>query len=345
MATAKKLPSGSWRVRVYSYTDSNGKKHYESFTASTKQQAEQMANKFSRSQTRADDVTVEQCVASYISANAGILSPSTIYGYQKDSKRFEPINHLKIRKLTSEDIQKFISGLSERGLSAKTIRNTYGLLSASLSFRGVDEHFKIHLPSVPKKRQYAPSEAQIRELYQRANPNIRKAIMLGCHSLRRGEICGLKYKDLSGNVLYVHSDVVTNGKKWIHKETPKTGSSNRYIYLSDDNLELLGSGKPDDYIVPIKPSTIGSGLYKLCKAIGIKMRFHDTRVYFSSIAANMGISDIYVSHLGGWSENSAVLKEHYQKPFETANEEYAHKLNEHLDDVFKKYDTKYDTDI
>ena len=36
MATAKKLPSGKYRVRSYSHTDSNGKKIYKSFTAATK---------------------------------------------------------------------------------------------------------------------------------------------------------------------------------------------------------------------------------------------------------------------------------------------------------------------
>lgn len=33
MATAKKLPSGSWRCQVYDYTDENGKRHYKSFTS------------------------------------------------------------------------------------------------------------------------------------------------------------------------------------------------------------------------------------------------------------------------------------------------------------------------
>ena len=36
MAKAKKLPSGNWRVRVYSHTTPDGQKKYESFTASTK---------------------------------------------------------------------------------------------------------------------------------------------------------------------------------------------------------------------------------------------------------------------------------------------------------------------
>lgn len=43
MATAKKLPSGSWRCLVYGYTDSNNKRHYKSFTANTKKEAERLA--------------------------------------------------------------------------------------------------------------------------------------------------------------------------------------------------------------------------------------------------------------------------------------------------------------
>lgn len=48
MATAKKLPSGSWRCQVYDYTDKNGKRHYKSFTSTDqstkgKREAERMA--------------------------------------------------------------------------------------------------------------------------------------------------------------------------------------------------------------------------------------------------------------------------------------------------------------
>ena len=48
MATAKKLPSGSWRCQVYDYTDANGKRHYKSFTSDNpttkgKRAAEKMA--------------------------------------------------------------------------------------------------------------------------------------------------------------------------------------------------------------------------------------------------------------------------------------------------------------
>ncbi len=40
MATAKKLPSGKYRCLIYDYTDQSGKRHYKSFTAKTKKDAE-----------------------------------------------------------------------------------------------------------------------------------------------------------------------------------------------------------------------------------------------------------------------------------------------------------------
>lgn len=46
MAKAKKLPSGSWRVRVYDGKDAAGKNIYRSFTAATKKQAEFLAAEY-----------------------------------------------------------------------------------------------------------------------------------------------------------------------------------------------------------------------------------------------------------------------------------------------------------
>ena len=40
MATAKKLPSGSWRVQLYAGKTPDGKRQYLSFTRPTKKEAE-----------------------------------------------------------------------------------------------------------------------------------------------------------------------------------------------------------------------------------------------------------------------------------------------------------------
>jgi len=333
---AKKLPSGNWRVQVYVGTK-DGKKIRKSFTASSKAEVEVMAAMFKADTDRrqTEDITVKEAVERYLEANRNTLSPSTIYGYSKDAKRFAPINNMKIRRLTSNDLQHFISDLVDSGLSPKSVKNTYGLLRTVLSYSGIEKKFLIHLPSQPRKPKFAPEDEQIRVLYENANRNMKVAIMLAAfHSLRRGEVCGLKYGDISGNTLYVHSDMVksADGKSWVHKEVPKTDVSNRTIYLTDEELEIIGTGNKDDYIVPLTPGSVGTEFYYLKKQVGIDIRFHDLRAYFSSVAAAI-MPDIYLSHLGGWREGSQVLKQSYQKPIKSINEGYAKKLNDRFKDV------------
>ena len=337
MAKAKKLPSGNWRVRVYSHTDSEGKKHYESFTAPTKQQAEVLGAKFAASndRKRASDVTISEAVDSYIKSNDGTLSPSTIKGYYKDAKYYAPINHLRVRKVTTADLQRFISDLSARGLSPKTVSNVWGLLKSSLDFAGCEQRFKVHLPPIKKERLYAPPAKDVIRLYNAANPKLKIAIMLaGFHGLRRGEIAALKYSDLTGDTLYIHSDIVKGVNGWVHKETPKTGASIRTIHLRAKELELIGTGNPNDYIVGLLPSSIGTNFHNLKKRLGITgIRFHDLRVYFASSAVAAGISDTYLSHMGGWREGSQSLKRFYEKPIQEIDTEYAKMLNDFFENM------------
>lgn len=339
MAKAKKLPSGSWNIRVYSHTDSSGKQIYESFTASSKREAEMLALQFKAKNDRnkKQDLTVEECVRSYIDSNKNVLSPSTLRGYEADLKRLKPLHHVRIGKITSRDIQQFVSDLSAEK-SPKTVKNTYSLLITSLSACDVDKHFKVNLPTIPKKAKFAPENEQIKALFENANPVMKRAIMLAAfHSLRRGEICGLTYGDLKGNALLVHSDMILGTDGWVHKQTPKTDSSYRQIVLTDKEIELLGTGSPDEYIVPIKPSTLDGNFKRLCSKLGIEgLIFHNLRSYFASIGVAIGIPDIYLSHMGGWRENSSVLKEHYQKKIVSIDEAYTNKMNDYFESFMQE---------
>lgn len=334
MARATKLPSGSWRCRIYTHTDSQGKKHYESFTASTKQQAEMMAAKFANTadKKRAADITVKEAVEEYLKTNEGVLSPSTILNYTKDAKRIEPLYNMRIRKLTSSDIQSWISELSAKGLAPKTVKNTYGLLRSSLTFSGLENNFSIHLPKAKKKRKFAPENEQIIALYNAAPRKMKIAIALAAHhSLRRGEISAIKYKDITGNILYIHSDMVHGKDGWVHKEIPKTDTSNRNVYLSDEELALIGVGSPEAYVVPLVPSSIGTNFFNIRKRVGLEhIRFHDLRVYFASISVAMGMSETTLAHLGGWKEGSSALRDHYKKSIESIDEGYAKKMNDYF---------------
>ena len=84
MAKKKKnaLPSGSIRVQVYDYTDAEGKKHYKSFTAPTKKQAQAMAADWKANKEKApapaEDMTVYEAVGRYMDVKRAVLSPATL---------------------------------------------------------------------------------------------------------------------------------------------------------------------------------------------------------------------------------------------------------------------------
>ena len=334
MPKAKKLPSGSWRCRAYAGKDKNGHKHQESFTAPTKAEAEMLASEYAAKKRTLNvrrDLTVEEAVDGYIKAKEAVSSPSTIRGYRQMQRcRYDSINSKKIRSLTSEDMQLFISELVKKGLSPKTIRNVYGLLTASVALYDDFAHFRVTLPTKQKKRPQSPSDDAVRALYEAASPQMKVCIALGCRSVRRGEISALKYEDIVDGVAHIHADMVKNSDgKWIYKEIPKTEGSDRYIKVPD-----FGSGT--GYIVEWSPDSITKRFIELRNSLGLTIRFHDLRHYFASTAAVLQIPDIYTADLGGWQRDGRTMKAVYQNNIKSMSDYYAEKMNDHLSKVLKE---------
>ena len=336
MATAKRLPSGSYRVQVYSHTDSTGRRHYESFTAPTKREAEMLAAEWANKKERQErfDLTVGEAITGYIRAKEGVLSPSTIRGYKTQLRNnYKEISHKPIRKLTSEDLQLFISSLSG-SLTPKSVRNIYGLLSSALSLYLPDTTFKVTLPSKTNKRPVSPSDADIQALFEAATAPMKKCIALAAFgSLRRGEICALTFADLNGRVLTVDKDMVqAPDNSWIVKDMPKNSQSIRKVVLPDKVVELLGQGRPEERLVEYEnPGSVGSGFWKLAKKKNLSIRFHDLRHYFASIGAVLNIPDTYLADFGGWQRGSSVMKAVYQNNITPMSDLYSNKMAEHFD--------------
>ena len=345
MPTAKKQPSGMYRCRVYSHTDAQGKQHYRSFTAPTKTEAESLANKFSgkADRTARVDLTVNEVLNGYISAKNGVLSPSTVRGYRQMEKHFEKIGHKKIRRLTSSEVQAFISDLA-KDHSPKTVMNIYGFLTASVALYDPDISWRVKLPPKQKKRTQAATDAQITKLFQEASPMLQKCIALAAFtSMRRGEICALKYKDIQGDCIHVHADMVHDEHgAWIYKDYPKTADSDRFAPVPADVIALLGTGDPDEYIIEWIPDTVTKRFIELRDKLGLGgIRFHDLRKYYASIAAAL-IPDIYAESFGGWRHGSRVMKEVYQQKIDPLEEQYANTMRDHFSKLIAKHDSKHD---
>lgn len=336
MPKAKKLPSGSWRVQVYSHKDGSGKKHYESFTAPTKKEAELKALEWSNrcDRKKQSQLNVSEAIEGYINAKRGVLSPSTIRGYERMYRNnYAPLLNKPIKKLTTEELQIFVSDLAG-SMSAKSVSNIYGLLSSSLSFYMPDKVFRVSLPQRVRQKTTAPSDEDVQALFNAAAPEMKKCIALAAFgSLRRGEIAALTFSDLQGGVLSVTKDIIQdNDNKWILKEIPKSQASIREVSLPDSVVELLGNGDPNEKIVKYaNPSSISKCFIKLRDKIGVSVRFHDLRHYFASIGAVLGVPDNYLSDFGGWRRGSSVMKEVYQNNIVPISEAYSKKMRNYFD--------------
>lgn len=337
MPTARRLPSGNYRCKVFSHTDSEGKNHYESFTAHTKQEAELMASQFKMQKKRRlrCDLTVLEAVDGYIKAKTNVLSPSTIRSYlQMRNTRFQEIGHIPIKRISNEQVQLWVSNLSTK-ISPKTVRNIYGLFSSSIGLYSPDTVFRITFPRRTLKRKIAPSDEVIGALYSIANHNMKKAIALAAFcSLRRGEISALKYSDIKVDTLEVNRDMVQgSNNQWVVKDFPKTNDSIRKVYLPKELIDLIGEGEPNDLVVPILPSTITTEFVRLRKIVGVDIRFHDLRHYFASIGAVLNIPQTYLEDFGGWSKGSSVMRGVYQKRIEDRERMYADRILSHASEV------------
>ena len=92
MKKKNQLPSGSYRVQVYSHADADGKKHYKSFTAPSKKLAQAAANDWLAKRDAGiqtpDDLTVYEAITRYVNVKKGVLSPSTLKEYAGMQKRY-----------------------------------------------------------------------------------------------------------------------------------------------------------------------------------------------------------------------------------------------------------------
>ena len=251
---------------------------------------------------------------------------------------FAEINNKKIKKLTSSDIQFFISNLSVT-MSPKSVKNIYGLLMPSIALFAPDLSFKVTLPTRNHKTLPSPSDEDVVALYKSASPWLQKCILLGAFvGMRRGEIASLKFKDIDGEYIHIHSDMVQDEEgNWIYKETPKNYSSIRRIWVHPAIIKLLGTGSPDSYVVDHNPNSISKCFIHMRDKMEVNVRFHDLRHYCMSIGAAVGIPDIYMADFGGYRHNSPVLKNTYQGNIKSISDGYSKQLGEYFARVAEKF--------
>lgn len=261
MATAKKLPSGSWRCQVYSHNepvfDSNGypvidpktkrqkqKRIYVSFTSDDpskrgKAEAEHAAAEYqlnkgknnSRRKQKSGNMTLKNAMEQYISDTQAVLSGTTIQGYKKEQyDSYSFLMDKKLREITSDDLQ-YAVDMDTKRVSKRSKKN-----KKPISPKTVRNTFNYVLTVI---RHYYPGDSYIVKL-----PTVPKKVkellpaqtvinlikgtdielpcLLACWlSFSMSEIRGIRLKDISGDYITLNQVVVDIDCTPTPKETGK----------------------------------------------------------------------------------------------------------------------------
>lgn len=338
MATARKLPSGNYRVNLFVGLDADGKRKYKSFTAPTKKEAELMAAQYnvSKKEKPKVELTVKEAVEKYIDNKSNVLSPSTVRAYRSCLKNdFQKIAHIKICDLDSETVQKFINVFAIDH-SPKTVKNVYTLLASAVAECDPDHKFSVKLPKRQRPTITIPTSEQIKALlaYLAPKPEILCAVLVASIlGLRRGEICALEWSDIKNGKLYVNKSLAhTRDNQWVVKP-PKTKSGTRSItvppYLEEKLLKLKNSDTKDERIFHMNPNNLTDAFIAARKALGFTFRLHDLRHYNASIMIYLGVPDVNAMERMGHA-TTHMLKTVYQHILEEKKTEEDEKINEFM---------------
>lgn len=346
MATAKKLPSGSWRCLVYDYTDSDGKRIYKSFTSEDpnpkgKREAELMAAEYAANKKKLanskSNVTVGQAILDYCNLKNNVLSPSTIREYLRMQRNnYDAIKDTKLKDISNDVVQKWVN-IFAANHSPKSVKNAYGLLRAVIDTYEPDIKLHITLPQRVQPQLYVPSDNDIKAIlayFSENDKDMEIAVYLAAFgTLRRSEVCALTAADIHGNQISINKAVVhTTSNEWVVKTT-KTVSSTQCVEMPAFVIQKLPkSGN----LVNLTPNQVTQRFERALHHLEITpFRFHDLRHYAASIMHAIGVPDQYIMQRGGWSSDN-TLKSIYRGTLEEYTKKYNDITLQHFNDMQHK---------
>ena len=241
------------------------------------------------------------------------------------------IGNIPLEKLTTMDLQKFYrrlltKGRMERieskdqpkGLSAKTVRNINQVISSAMDLAVAQKIIlnnptdSCELPKVEhKEMQTVPAEQLSAFLEEAKRSGVYEMYYIELATgLRRGELLGLRWQDIDwkNGIIKVRRQVArVNGE--IVEAPLKTKNSYRAVSISPQAIEVLKHQKAktnDQYVFPspnggpISPDSVNNMLKRVLERAGIpKVRFHDLRHTFATIALQNGVDIKTISGMLG----------------------------------------------
>lgn len=340
MAKAKKTTSGKWRMRVYNYTDENGKRYYECITRDTKAECEYAAAEFLMNgrgkPVEIHPITVGEAVDQYIEL-CQVLSPTTVSNYRQLRRDgFQHLMDTAVEDLDDAAMQAAINTesmrIGRRGrISAKTVKNEWGLISSALN-KICHKTFNIRLPVAHKKNKEYPMPQVVMEMVRGTEIELPCLLALWL-SFTMSEIRGLRWTDIHNGCIYIDRVMVDVDGVPTIKENAKTQTRIRKHMIPPYIQQLLDrQDRSSEYIVPMNHAQIYHRFERLCKKNHLDLTFHDLRHLNASVMLALGVPEKYAMERGGW-KTPTVMKNVYQHTFS----EQRRVVDAQIDAYFEQY--------
>lgn len=229
-----------------------------------------------------------------------------------------------VKELRKSDATKLIASLELKKKSNSTINKILVILKCIIKFGVESEYLEVSpfngiKPLKVDNRKYDYwNELEAKEFLQKAKGHrlfnvLKFAINTG---LRRGELCGLKWKNLvinqNNKELHFNEQLLPGRIRGLVK-----GHSTRFVPLTKNAigvLEDIGPGEPEEYIfkakngLSIEPTSLSIDFRKLQKEVGMKkvIKLHALRHSFASLLTAKGVNIQKVQHLMGHKDSKVT---------------------------------------
>lgn len=254
-------------------------------------------------------------IDNYINARSKVLSPSTIGGYRTLRRtRFQDYMDKSPAKIRSW--QRMIDSEVSAGISAKTIKNAWALVSAALNHVGLTVP-TVSLPQIiPAVRPWLDADQILVFVKAVHGLDCEIPALLALHSLRRSEILALTWDkiDLKKKQIRVEGSAVPDDhNKLIFKETNKTAGSRRVIPIMIPELDAALAAVPEadrkGKIYKNHQNTLWAQINSVCKKNDLpEVGVHGLRHSFASLARHVGLPEQDAMMIGGWEDAHTMHK-------------------------------------
>ena len=329
-----------WRARgVNTGGGPDCKRHQVTITGKTKKEVELEVARITgkvadRTYTPKWDGTVAEVLDDYLKSAAFEKEANTRLSYEKALLPVrEQLGNRKVRSITRDDVEQSRNwmlaegrrrgGKRGTGLGPRSVQLTMGRLSAAFEQACRDNRLAanpcrwVPVPSQPEREDTTWSEDQLHVfLAVAAADRLAAAWLLSALGLRRGEVLGLRWSDISldkGTLTIARTRVLVNGK--VIQKGPKSPRSWRVLPLFEpvtstlvalqtrQQEEMDAAGRAyansgyiaaDELGAPLHPEHYSDGFARLCRQAGLpKIRLHDTRGTMNGILEQAGVADSF----------------------------------------------------